>query len=111
MADWEIVFVPSALGQHEVAVDAVEARAGRLLGQHGIEPLMQKFFLRGLQVAELVNADPREIFFTSCGTEGNNTAIHSAVTANPEKRARGFRQRTAEWPDGLQSGRQWCRGS
>lgn len=39
-----------------------------------------------LQLAELINADPREIVFTSCGTEGNNTAIHSAVTLQPDKR-------------------------
>lgn len=39
-----------------------------------------------LQLAELINADPREIAFTSCGTEGNNTAIHSAIIAQPEKR-------------------------
>lgn len=39
-----------------------------------------------LQLAELINADPREVVFTSCGTEGNNTAIHSAIVAQPEKR-------------------------
>jgi len=30
-------------------------------------------------VAALVNADPKEVTFTSCGTESNNTAIHSAL--------------------------------
>jgi cysteine desulfurase len=38
------------------------------------------------RVAALVNADPREIVFTSCGTESNNTAIHSALATRPEKR-------------------------
>jgi len=38
------------------------------------------------KVASLVNADPREIVFTSCGTESNNAAIHSALAAHPEKR-------------------------
>jgi cysteine desulfurase len=37
-------------------------------------------------VAALINADPREIIFTSCGTESNNSAIHSALATHPEKR-------------------------
>jgi len=38
------------------------------------------------KVAALIHADPREIVFTSCGTESNNAAIHSALRAHPEKR-------------------------
>lgn len=38
------------------------------------------------QVAALLNAEPREITFTSCGTESNNTAIHSALVTQPGKR-------------------------
>jgi cysteine desulfurase len=38
------------------------------------------------KVAALVNADPREIIFTSCGTESNNSAIHSALISHPEKK-------------------------
>jgi cysteine desulfurase len=38
------------------------------------------------QVAELVGATSREILFTSCATESNNTAIHAALKANPAKR-------------------------
>ena len=38
------------------------------------------------QVAELIGADADEIIFTSCGSEGDNTAIRSALASNPEKR-------------------------
>src|SRR5262245_56967049 len=38
------------------------------------------------RVAALINADPREVIFTSCGTESNNSAIHSALMVNPSKR-------------------------
>jgi cysteine desulfurase len=38
------------------------------------------------QVAALIHADPKEVVFTSCGTESNNSAIHSALVVHPEKR-------------------------
>jgi cysteine desulfurase len=38
------------------------------------------------KVAAMINADPREVIFTSCGTESNNSAIHSALITNPGKR-------------------------
>lgn len=38
------------------------------------------------QVAALINADPREVIFTSCGTESNNAAIHSALVTHPKQR-------------------------
>jgi cysteine desulfurase len=38
------------------------------------------------QVASLINADPKEIVFTSCGTESNNSAIHSALMLSPAKK-------------------------
>ena len=38
------------------------------------------------KVAALINAEPKEIIFTSCGTESNNAAIHSALATHPAKR-------------------------
>ncbi len=38
------------------------------------------------KLAALINADPREVIFTSCGTESNNAAIHSALVTQPGKR-------------------------
>lgn len=38
------------------------------------------------RVAALVNADPQEIVFTSCGTESNNAAIQSALLVVPTRR-------------------------
>ncbi len=38
------------------------------------------------QVAALINADPEEIVFTSCGTESDNAAINAAISLFPEKK-------------------------
>lgn len=38
------------------------------------------------QVAALINADPDEIIFTSCGTESDNTAIMSSLESLPQKK-------------------------
>jgi cysteine desulfurase len=38
------------------------------------------------KVAALINADPAEIIFTSCGTESDNSAIRGILAAQPEKR-------------------------
>jgi cysteine desulfurase len=37
-------------------------------------------------VAQLIGAEETEIIFNSCGSEGNNTAIHAALAAQPDKR-------------------------
>jgi cysteine desulfurase len=51
---------------------------GRQLGEHLDQARAR--------VAALINAEPREIVFTSCGTESNNSALHSALATQPEKR-------------------------
>lgn len=38
------------------------------------------------EVASLINAEPEEIIFTSCGTESDNTAIMNGLEAVPAKR-------------------------
>lgn len=37
------------------------------------------------KVAALINADPEEIIFTSCGTESDNMAIHGVLSAQQKK--------------------------
>src|SRR5580698_476172 len=38
------------------------------------------------KTASLIGADPKEVVFTSCGTESNNAALQSALTTHPGKR-------------------------
>lgn len=38
------------------------------------------------RVADLLGCQPGEVLFTSCGTEGDSTAIRSALEAQPDKR-------------------------
>ncbi len=38
------------------------------------------------QTASLINADPSEMVFTSCGTESDNAAIHGMLAAYPDKK-------------------------
>ena len=38
------------------------------------------------KVADLINAEADEIVFTSCGTESDNSAVHFALNAQPEKK-------------------------
>jgi cysteine desulfurase len=46
---------------------------------HAVEHAREK-------VAALLEADPREVVFTSCGTESNNAVLHSALATQPGKR-------------------------
>ena len=38
------------------------------------------------KVAALINSEPDEIIFTSCGSESDNTAVMSALEVNPQKK-------------------------
>jgi cysteine desulfurase len=38
------------------------------------------------RVAAMLGCEPGEVVFTSCGTESDNTAIHSALQMSPERR-------------------------
>jgi cysteine desulfurase len=77
-----------------VLPDVLEAMMPYLTSEWGNPSSTYKFgsHLKGVietareQVAELIGAHPREIIFTSCGTESNNAAIHAALQANPGKR-------------------------
>src|SRR2546421_6987694 len=77
-----------------VAPEVVEAMLPFLTEQWG-NPSSAYHFGRQLaaqldharaKVAALINADPRELVFTSCGTESNNSALHSSLFTHPEKR-------------------------
>ena len=77
-----------------VAPEVVDAMIPFLREQWG-NPSSTYFFGRQVgeqvgearaRVAALINAEPREIIFTSCGTESNNSAIQSALVTQPEKR-------------------------
>lgn len=46
----------------------------------------QKIRVAREQVAQLIGASPDEIIFTSCGTESDNAAIHSALATRPDKK-------------------------
>jgi cysteine desulfurase len=46
----------------------------------------QKIKTARQQVADLINAEPDEIIFTSCGTESDNSAIYSALNAYPDRK-------------------------
>lgn len=77
-----------------VAPEVIDAMLPYLRDYYGNPSSMHKFGGQVGQavldarshVAQLIGAEDTEIIFTSCGSEGNNTAIHAALAAQPDKR-------------------------
>lgn len=77
-----------------VAPEVVEAMLPFLTDYYGNPSSMHTFggqVGRALQtarsqVADLLGAESSEVVFTSCGTEGNNTAIRAALAAQPDRK-------------------------
>ena len=77
-----------------VAPEVVEAMLPFFTGQYGNPssmhymaiPAEQAITRAREQVAQLINADPSEIVFTSCGTESDNAAIRGVLAAVPGKK-------------------------
>ncbi len=77
-----------------VAPEVVEAMLPYFGERYGNPSSMHTFggkVGRGIEeargkVAGLIGADPREIIFTSCGTESDSTAIWAALRSNPGKK-------------------------
>jgi cysteine desulfurase len=78
----------------QVAPEVVEAMApffkeyyGNPSSMHYLATPSEKAIKQAREkVARLINADPAEIVFTSCGTESDNAAIRGALAALPNKR-------------------------
>ena len=77
---------------HPLVTEAMKAYLDRTFGNpmslhtFGEEPRLAMEEARR-KVADLIHADPREIFFVSCGTEANNLAI-KGIAAAYQKRGR-----------------------
>jgi cysteine desulfurase len=77
-----------------VADEAREAMLPYLIDLYGNPSSMHTFggqIHRKIETARehaaaLINAEPGEIIFTSCGTESDNTAVMNAMISRPEKR-------------------------
>ena len=78
---------PVALQVREAMAPYLDRYFGNPASGHGFgEAAKRGLDQARLQVASLVNCHPTRVVFTSGGTEGNNTAILSAVFANLEKK-------------------------
>ncbi len=71
----------------EAMMPFFKSEYGNPSSMHRIGGRVKKYIDKARErVAALLNADPSEITFTSCGTESDNTAIRGAVEAAPDKR-------------------------
>ncbi len=71
----------------EAIIDYIQKDGfGNPVSQHSIgDAAMETMEDARAKVAQLINADPQEIVFTSCGTEANNHAIKGVAFAKAKK--------------------------
>ncbi|OEU67410.1 MAG: cysteine desulfurase NifS [Desulfovibrio sp. S3730MH75] len=71
----------------EAIIPLLEDEYGNPSSMHGLGGRSGKYLSEAREkVAAGLGCDPSEIIFTSCGTEGDNTAIHSAIESQPTKK-------------------------
>lgn len=71
----------------EAILPLLESEYGNPSSMHGLGGSSGKLLSEAREkVAAGLGCSPSEIIFTSCGTEGDNTAIHSAIESQPEKK-------------------------
>ncbi len=71
----------------DAIIPLLEEEYGNPSSMHGLGGRSGKYLAEAREkVAAGLGCDPSEIIFTSCGTEGDNTAIHSAIESQPTKK-------------------------
>ncbi len=71
----------------EAILPLLESEYGNPSSMHGLGGSSGKLLSEAREkVAAGLGCSPSEIIFTSCGTEGDNTAIHSAIESQPDKK-------------------------
>ena len=72
---------------YEAMIPFFTKEYGNVSSIHTIGGRVQKYLDEArTKVAALINADPSEIIFTSCGSESDNTAIRGTLEAYPQKK-------------------------
>ncbi|MBI9111997.1 cysteine desulfurase NifS [Maridesulfovibrio ferrireducens] len=71
----------------EAILPLLEDEYGNPSSMHGLGGRSGKLLSEAREkIAAGLGCSPSEIIFTSCGTEGDNTAIHSAIESQPDKK-------------------------